>query len=136
MRYSLTRAVAFHATHRYHLPALSEAENRARFGWTSDAPGHGHLYRVEVTVTGPLDPVTGMVIDLVALDAILVDEVTGPLGGRHLNDAAPELPLPTCEALAAWCAARVAKRLPTGVQVERVRVAEDESLWAECVLGS
>ena len=52
MRCSLTRVLTFHARHRYHKPAWSETENERRFGWTSAAPGHGHLYRVEVTVAG------------------------------------------------------------------------------------
>jgi 6-pyruvoyltetrahydropterin/6-carboxytetrahydropterin synthase len=135
-RCSLTRVLSFHARHRYYKPAWSEAENQRRFGWTSDAPGHGHLYRVEVTVTGPLDPDTQMVMDLVALDTLLTEEVAGPLAGQHLGEAiadfAPGMALPTCEALAAWCYDRIAARLPSMVQVERVLVAEDATLWAEC----
>ncbi|MBL0179418.1 MAG: 6-carboxytetrahydropterin synthase [Gemmatimonadetes bacterium] len=136
MRCSLTRVLSFHARHRYHKPAWSEAENARRFGWTSAAPGHGHLYRVEVTVAGPLDPDTQMVIDLPLLDTILTETVAAPLAGRHLAEAvptfAPGAQLPTCEAIAAWCFARVAERLPADVSVERVLVAEDATLWAEC----
>ncbi len=133
---SLTRVVAFHATHRYDVPSWSAEENRARFGWTNDAPGHGHLYRITVTVVGPLDPTTAMVMDLAVLDAILAAEVVTPLAGRHLNAAVPEFvvgsALPTCEAIAVWCFGRVRARLPEGVSLERVRVAEDETLWADC----
>lgn len=85
MHCSLTRVLTFHAMHRYHKPAWSEAENQRRFGWTSAAPGHGHLYRVEVTVAGPLDPETQMVIDLPLLDTILTETVAAPLAGRHLG---------------------------------------------------
>lgn len=136
MHCSLTRVVTFHAMHRYHKPAWSEAENQRRFGWTSAAPGHGHLYRVEVTVAGPLDPETQMVIDLPLLDTILTEMVAAPLGGRHLGDAVPAFApggeLPTCEAIAAWCFGRVSQRLPHGVVLQRVLVAEDATLWAEC----
>jgi 6-pyruvoyltetrahydropterin/6-carboxytetrahydropterin synthase len=136
MSCSLTRVITFHALHRYHKPTWSDEENRRRFGWTSDAPGHGHLYRVEVTVAGPLDPDTQMVIDLVQLDQVLEAEIAAPLRGRHLGEAVPEFApgaqLPSCEAIAAWCYARVARRLPATVVLQRVLVAEDATLWAEC----
>jgi 6-pyruvoyltetrahydropterin/6-carboxytetrahydropterin synthase len=136
VRCSITRVVTFHARHRYHRADWSEAENRRRFGWTADAPGHGHLYRAEVTVTGPLDADTQMVMDLTALDVILTEEIARPLDGRHLNEVVPSFAagrqLPSCEALAAWCWERIAGRLPAGVTLERVRVAEDPTLWADC----
>ena len=56
-------------------------------GWTADPPGHGgHLYRVEVTVSGEWHPDTQMVIDLPTLDEILTEQVAGPLAGRHLGE--------------------------------------------------
>lgn len=136
MRCSLTRVIAFHATHRYQKPAWDDATNRSRFGWTTEAPGHGHLYRVEATVGGPLDAETQMVIDLPILDRILTEEITERLAGRHIPDAIPEFApgaqLPTCEALASWCFQRIRARLPDGVTLVRVRVAEDSTLWADC----
>lgn len=139
MRLTLTRVVAFHATHRYWKPEWTAEANAARFGWTAEAPGHGHLYRVETTVTGPLDPATRMILDLPVLDALLAERVVTPLAGRHLNDAVPAFAngsaLPTCEAIAAWIWEQLAPGLPPGVTLARVRVAEDDTLWAEC-LGS
>lgn len=133
MRCSLTRAFAFHARHRYHRPAWSDAENAARFGAT--AVTHGHLYQVEATVGGSPDPDTGMLIDLGVLDRILTDAIVTPLAGRDLETAvpafAPGAALPTCEAIAGWCFAEVTGRLPDGVSLLRIRVAEDATLWAE-----
>jgi 6-pyruvoyltetrahydropterin/6-carboxytetrahydropterin synthase len=133
---ALTRRIAFHARHRYHRTEWSEAENRQRFGWTAEPPGHGHLYRVDVTVSGPLDPATQMIIDLCDLDAILAEEIVRPLGGTLLNESvavfASGAELPSCEALAAWCWSRIASRLPAGARLDCVRVAEDETLWADC----
>ncbi len=115
----LTRAVSFHARHRY-----------------PDAPAHGHLYRVEVSVTGPLGTDTQMIIDLGMFD-VIVAEIVGPLDGTVLNDAIPDFAngaeLPTCEALARWILGRVAVALPDGVRTHRVRVAEDDTLWADCL---
>lgn len=136
MPVSLTRTVGFRATHRYFKPQWSAEENRRRFGWTADEPGHAHDYRVSVTVTGPPHRETDMILDLPELDRILADQVTAPLDGRHLNLDLPEFAygnaLPTCEALARLLFGRIAAHLPRGVTLARVRVAEDATLHADC----
>jgi 6-pyruvoyl-tetrahydropterin synthase len=76
-----------------------------------------------------------MVMDLGHLDQILRDEVVAPLDGKHLNlDVAAFGPggmLPTCEAIAAHLYPRIAARLPSGVTLERVRILEDPTLYAD-----
>jgi 6-pyruvoyltetrahydropterin/6-carboxytetrahydropterin synthase len=134
MAASLTRMVRFHATHRYYRPDWSEARNREVFGPLADPPGHGHDYQCAVTVHGPLDD-AGMIVDLGLLDRILTEEVLSPFGGKHFNDVpafAHGRPLPTCEAIAAYVFRRIAARLPNGIVVERVRIAEDPTLYADC----
>jgi len=134
MHISLTRTVGFNATHRYHRSEWSAETNRERFGAASE--GHPHDYRCAVTVTGPLDADTEMVIDLGSLDAIIGEEVLARYGGKQLERDLPEFAqgkiLPTCEAIAAQIFLRIAARLPQGVTLERVRVAEDDTLHADC----
>jgi 6-pyruvoyltetrahydropterin/6-carboxytetrahydropterin synthase len=136
MAVALTRTVGFRAVHRLYRADWSAERNRQAFGPLSEPPGHPHDYRCAVTVTGPLDPVMGMVIDLVELDRILQDEVVTPFDGRDLNRDVAEFAsgatLPTCEALAALVYRRVAARLPSGVALAGVRVAEDATLHADC----
>jgi 6-pyruvoyl-tetrahydropterin synthase len=74
-----------------------------------------------------------MVIDLAELDRILQEEVVAPLEGKHLNDV-PTLAgtVPTCEALARDVFRRLRPRLPGSVTLERVRIMEDPSLYADC----
>lgn len=131
---SLTRTVTFQASHFLRLAELSDADNRARFGATVDP--HRHDYRCSVTVSGPPMPGLGSVIDLVELDRILEDEVLRPFRGASLNDALPPVArgeaLAVGEVLASWCFARIAARLPAGVRLERVRIAEDDTLHADC----
>jgi 6-pyruvoyltetrahydropterin/6-carboxytetrahydropterin synthase len=129
----LTRVVWFRAHHRLADPTASAEANRARFGWTAES--HPHQYRCEVTVTGPVDPAQPMVMDLGLLDRVLVEEVVDPLDGRHLDRDVPAFreALPTCEGIALELFRRIAGRLPTGVTLARVAVAEDESLYAECL---
>jgi 6-pyruvoyltetrahydropterin/6-carboxytetrahydropterin synthase len=136
MRVSLTRTVGFRATHRFWRPEWSEAENRERFGPTADAPGHSHEYRCAVTVSRELEPADDMVVDLGVLDRLLAEEVVAPHDEKHLNLAVPEFAygkaLPTCEAFARYLFGRLAARLPDGVTLDRVRVAEDATLHADC----
>jgi 6-pyruvoyltetrahydropterin/6-carboxytetrahydropterin synthase len=131
---SLTRSVTFPATHRMWRPDWSEQENRTHFGPVAEY--HDHPYSCEVSVAGPIDPATGMVTDLAALDTVIAEVVIHRLSGRRLNTDLPEFstgrPLPTCEALASMLYSRIADRLPSGLRLLRVRVAEDPTLYAEC----
>jgi 6-pyruvoyltetrahydropterin/6-carboxytetrahydropterin synthase len=135
MAASLTRTVGFHALHRYYRPDWSEARNREVFGPLADPPGHGHDYQCAVTVAGRLDE-SGMIVDLALLDRILQEEVLTPFAGKHFNLDVPAFasgrPLPTCEAIAVYLFRRIAARLPNGVALERVRIAEDPTLYADC----
>lgn len=136
MSVALTRTVGFRAVHRLYRPDWTEARNREAFGPLSDPPGHSHDYRCAVTVSGPIDGRMGMVVDLAELDRILQEEVVSRLDGKHLNEEVPRLAygqmLPTCEAIAVDVYQRIAPRLPRGVTLERVRVMEDPTLYADC----
>lgn len=129
---SLTRVVRFHASHRLWVTAWDEGENRRRFGTLTQA--HSHEYLCSVTVGGPTDT-QGMVMDLALLDQILEEEVRRPLQGKYLNRDLPMFaegrPLSTCEALAEYLYDRVRMRLPGGIRLERLRVAEDQTLHAD-----
>lgn len=131
---SLSRLVRFHATHHLWRADWTAERNRLAFGALADP--HDHDYACEVTVAGPVDPVSGMIIDLTWLDQLLGAEIAGTLEGRDLNrDVDPfrgGRPIPTCEALAEHLFARLHPRLPAGVTLISVRVAEDDTLHAEC----
>lgn len=134
MALSLTRTVRFHATHHLAEPGATPAENAARFGMVAEP--HGHHYAVSVTVSGQPDPITGMLLELAELDTLIADVVTGPLADRNLNVTVPAFAdqgwIATCEALAQWLFGQVAAALPPGLRLLRVRVAEDETLHADC----
>lgn len=63
----LTRKETFSACHRLHSAQLSDAENVAIYGKCNNPNGHGHNYTVEVTVRGPIDISTGMVMNITEL---------------------------------------------------------------------
>lgn len=130
----LTRSVRFSAAHRYHRPEWDEARNRAVFGACSNEHGHGHNYRLEVTVAGQPDPQTGFCVDLGALDRLLREQVLGPLDHRHLNHALPEFApggaIPTTENLAILLWDRIEPHL-AGARLVRLRLHEDVDLYVD-----
>jgi 6-pyruvoyltetrahydropterin/6-carboxytetrahydropterin synthase len=129
----LTRRVTFDAQHRYHRPDWSAAENQRVFG-EANAPYHGHTYTCSVTVTGKVDPASGMLVDLKALDRILDQEVVRRFHGKRINDDVPEFRdgklAPTGENMARFVYERVAAELKDGARVMEVTVAEDATLSA------
>lgn len=135
MRLRLERRYRFSASHLYRRPEWSEEENRTRFGKCANLPGHGHNYRLFVTVAGEPDPDTGFVVDLGVLDGLVSRHVVDALDHQHLNEAIPEFgaggAIPSSENLVQWIHARVTGWLPPGVELVRVRVEEDEDLAGE-----
>jgi 6-pyruvoyltetrahydropterin/6-carboxytetrahydropterin synthase len=131
---TLTRTVSFFALHRLYRPEWTPEQNREMFGSLSEEPPHGHEYRCAVTVSGGADTPPDLLVDLRLLDAILREEVVVPFDGKYLNRDHPAFrrALPTCEAMAQYVFERVAARLPGGARLERVRVTEDPTLYAEC----
>ena len=131
-RVAVTRTYRFSAAHFYYDAALSQAENERLFGKCANRHGHGHNYRLEVTVRGPLQTGTGMAVDLAALDRGVEAGVLSWLDHRNLNLEVPFFAerQPTSENLALFAFEQLRARLP-GVEVARVRVYESDDLWAE-----
>jgi 6-pyruvoyltetrahydropterin/6-carboxytetrahydropterin synthase len=77
MKAYLTRRYKFSASHRLHSAHFSEEQNQATYGKCNNPHGHGHNYKVEVTVSGRPDRDTGMVCNLADLDDF-VDRVIMP----------------------------------------------------------
>lgn len=137
MKIDLERRYRFSASHLYRRPEWSEAENRARFGKCANLPGHGHNYRLYVTVRGEIDPATGFVVDLGRLDALVHEHVVERLDHQHLNSALLEFgegrSIPSSENLVRWIWEQLVNKLPT--DLVKLRLEEDEDLAAEWSAG-
>ncbi len=121
------------ASHRLHADALTAEENRATYGKCNNPHGHGHNYVVEVLTGGPVDPETGMVVDLAALDEAVRTKVTDRFDHANLNlDALFANRVPTTENLCRVVFGLLKDALPAG-QLESVRVEETENNFFECV---
>ena len=85
MKAYLTRRYWFSASHRLHSGDMSAEENQSVYGKCNNPHGHGHNYSLEVTVSGPVNPRTGMVCNLVDLDSFVHEKILERFGHQNLN---------------------------------------------------
>jgi 6-pyruvoyltetrahydropterin/6-carboxytetrahydropterin synthase len=85
MKAYLSRRYHFSASHRLHSDSFDDAKNREVFGKCSNPHGHGHNYTVQVTLSGQVDPVTGMVCNLADLDAFAQANLIDRFDHKNLN---------------------------------------------------
>ena len=119
------------ASHRLHCDALTPDENRAAYGKCNNPHGHGHNYVVEVLACGPVDPETGMVIDLVRMDEVVRTRVLDRFDHANLNlDSLFTETVPTTENL---CKAvyQLLSECLAPARLEHVRVEETENNFFE-----
>jgi len=124
-----TRRFAFSAGHRYWVDAWSAAENERNFGRL--VIPHGHNYTVDITIRGPIDPATGMVIDLGELKRVVGEVVVDRFDHADLNaDSLFRGRVPTTEniAIAIWdlVVAKLGRE-----RLWQVRVGEDPTLYVD-----
>ena len=126
----ITRRATFAAAHILCRDDWSDEQNREVFG--ACATDHGHNYVIEVTVAGPLDATTGMVVNLKLVDSVLRREFIDAVDHRHLNRDVEFLRgvIPTAENVAMAAFHRLAPHLKPA-RLVRVRVVETENNSAE-----
>lgn len=120
----LTRSYEFAASHRLHVPTLSQQENLDMFGKCNNVAGHGHNYILEVTVAGEIDARTGMSVDLGALDQVVEARIVDRYDHRNFNVDLPEFAgkVPTSEVVAQQIWDDLEGHVPG--RLERVRLHE------------
>jgi len=136
----LTRRATFSASHYYWNPGWGAEKNEQVFGRCANRNGHGHNYTLEVTVAGEPDAVTGFVVDLKWLKAVMEREVLDAYDHRHLNLEVLEFlatetraTIPTTEniAIAVWKRLERAITEAGGARLTCVRIYETPEIFAE-----
>jgi 6-pyruvoyltetrahydropterin/6-carboxytetrahydropterin synthase len=124
MKAHLSRRYVFSASHRLHADTLTDVQNRATYGKCNNPHGHGHNYSLEVTVSGQVDPETGMVCNLVDLDEAVRQSVLERFDHQNLNMLADFAALvPTTENLTESIF-NILKQSFHSAHLERVRIEE------------
>lgn len=124
----------FAAAHRLARPELSPEENDAIYGKCARPHGHGHNYLLDVTVRGRIDPRTGMVCDLAALQQLVDDLVVEPFDHTFLNKDVAHFAttVPTAENIALHIADLLSGPIAaTGAALHKVRLQESPNNAAE-----
>ena len=121
---ALGRRYCFAASHRLHSEKLSDPENYRVYGKCNNPYGHGHNYVVEISVSGKVDPETGMIVNLTDLDGYVEREVIEAFDHKSLNEEVEVFRdrVPTTENLCIEIFRRL-KKFPLA-SLERVRVEE------------
>ncbi|HPC83405.1 MAG TPA: 6-carboxytetrahydropterin synthase [Thermoanaerobaculaceae bacterium] len=109
-------------------PYLTDAENEALFGRAASPLGHGHGYRLRVTLAGPLDRESGQVASHGPVSRLLA-ELHDMLDHRNLN---LEVPMLARQPITTECLARfIYVYLWAHVPIARVRLYEMPHFFAE-----
>jgi 6-pyruvoyltetrahydropterin/6-carboxytetrahydropterin synthase len=136
MRVTLTRVYHFAGSHRLHSPKLSDEANRTLFRECNNQGGHGHNFFIHVTVTGPIDQATGMIVNLGLLDPAIQEHVLRKVDHRFYSGAYlqlsenPDHPEPwiaTSENIIRLIYPWVQAALPPGVMLVNLRLDETGS---------
>ena len=130
----LTIRTHFAAAHRLARPELSQEENELIYGKCARPHGHGHNYLVDVTVRGSIDPRTGMVCDLAALQSLVSDLVVEPFDHTFLNKDVAHFAdcVPTAENIALHIVDSLTIPIRAiGAQLHKVRLQESPNNAAE-----
>ena len=99
MNVTVSRKAHFNAAHRLYRKDWTDEQNNAIFGKCSNPNFHGHNYELIVSVTGPIDPNTGYVMDMKVLKDYIKSEVEDTFDHKNLNLEVPEFSdtIPTAE---------------------------------------
>jgi 6-pyruvoyltetrahydropterin/6-carboxytetrahydropterin synthase len=119
MRVTLTRRYALPALHVLKGEGFTAEENRRVFGGCSSL--HGHEYLVEVAVSGPIDPHSGLIASRDELDGLIRRRLLDPLVGSNLSD---HFPRTTGEELAAQFFDLLEGEIGPPLRLKRVTVRE------------
>ena len=84
IKMTLNRVYEFSSAHRLHASGLSDEQNRQIYDQCNNPQGHGHDYKLEVSLIGEPDQKTGMIFSLDEMDN-LVRQILDRLDHRHLD---------------------------------------------------
>jgi 6-pyruvoyltetrahydropterin/6-carboxytetrahydropterin synthase len=120
MKVTVSRKAHFNAAHRLYNCDWSDERNDAMFGKCANPHFHGHNYELIVSVTGPIDPETGYVMDMKVLKDLIASEVEEAFDHKNLNEQVPEFKTlnPTAENISVVIWQKLRPLIPTSLDLE------------------
>ena len=126
----ITKVFHFCAAHQYGHSDWSDEKNKEVFG--PDAKVHGHNYKLEVTVTGKINPETGFLIDLGELSKIVNDNVLSKLDHSQFEKDLPWFKdrQPSSENLVIFIWNEISNHLKS-TRLHRIRIVETPTIYTD-----
>ena len=126
----ITKKYHFCASHKYGNNHWSEEKNFKVF--RKDYNTHGHNYILEVSMTGPVNPDTGWLVDLGYVNKIVKSNVVDIIDHSQIEKDIPwfEGKQPSSEVIVVWIWEQIDKDLK-GAKLHRIRLVETHSIHTD-----
>jgi len=126
----ITKKYRFCAAHKYGNEEWSDEKNLKIFG--KDYNNHGHNYVLEVSITGPVDPDSGWLVDLKHLNEIVKKYVVELLDHSQIEQDIDWFKdkQPSSENILIWSWDEISPRLQQG-NLQRLRLVETHSIHTD-----
>ena len=124
----ITKKYHFCASHKYGNDSWSEEKNLEVCG--KDYNTHGHNYVLEVSVTGPIDPGSGWLVDLPTLNKIVKSKVVDVLDHSQIEKDVEWFKdkQPSSENLLLWIWDQIFNDI-TDCKLHRISIVESHSIF-------
>jgi len=126
----ITKKYHFCASHKYGNSNWSEEKNYEVFG--KDYNNHGHNYILEVSVTGPIDPDSGWLVDLQKLNVLVRSRIVDVMDHSQIEKDIDWFKgkQPSSENILVWAWNEIAPRMEQGT-IHRLRLVETHSIFTD-----
>ena len=126
----ITKKYHFCASHKYGNSNWSEEKNYEVFG--KDYNNHGHNYILEVSVTGPIDPDSGWLVDLQKLNVLVRSKIVDVMDHSQIEKDIDWFKgkQPSSENILVWAWNEIAPRMEQGT-IHRLRLVETHSIHTD-----
>ena len=126
----ITKKYHFCASHKYGNSNWSEEKNYEVFG--KDYNNHGHNYILEVSVTGPIDPDSGWLVDLQKLNVLVRSRIVDVMDHSQIEKDIDWFKgrQPSSENILVWAWNEIAPRMEQGT-IHRLRLVETHSIHTD-----
>ena len=134
MRIQIVRACHFSCGYAFKIESLTSEENQKIYGDLAKHDGFGRNFRVEVSLSGRIDPLSGMIVNLADIDSWL-NNIKLTMDHRFLNTDVDYFKFitPTPENILKYFFIEFQKQIDPAknVKLTNVRLYESENRWLD-----
>ncbi|MBX7147641.1 6-carboxytetrahydropterin synthase [bacterium] len=119
------------AGHRLYRDDWSLQKNQQVYGKCANT--HGHQYKMELTLEGPISTETGMLLNAHDVEALVRPFIDQYFDHKYLNDDVPffKTHQPTAEWICVWVFDELKNKFPKPATLKKVRIYETHDIAAQ-----